>query len=120
MIGDVLTSSILFEALKKEYPKAELHYLIYRHTLAVVENNPFIDKIIPFDKQTEKPLRLYTFLKGIKREKYDVIIDVYSKIGTAIISSSSGAKITVSYDKWYTRKFYTHTVSRNTKAETAA
>jgi len=28
MIGDVLTSSILFEALRKEFPTAELHYMI--------------------------------------------------------------------------------------------
>ena len=54
MIGDVLTSSILFEVLRAEYPNAELHYLIYPHTLPVVENNPFIDKIIIFKEEFKK------------------------------------------------------------------
>ena len=46
MIGDVLTSSILFEAIKIEHPSAELHYLINSHTVPVVENNPFVDKLV--------------------------------------------------------------------------
>ena len=46
MIGDVLTTSILFKALKAEHPDAELHYVINSHTYSVVENNPFIDKVL--------------------------------------------------------------------------
>lgn len=37
MIGDVLTTSILFEALKKEFPKAQLHYLVMKHTTPVIK-----------------------------------------------------------------------------------
>ena len=48
MIGDVLTSSILFKAIKLEHPSAELHYLVNSHTVPVVENNPFIDKLVLF------------------------------------------------------------------------
>ena len=44
-IGDVLTSSILCEAIREYYPKYEIHYLINENTLPVVENNPYIDKI---------------------------------------------------------------------------
>ncbi len=38
MIGDVLTSSILFEALRLKYPNAQLDYLINEHTFPVVQN----------------------------------------------------------------------------------
>ena len=44
MIGDVLATSVLFEALKHHYPQAELHYVINSHTYPVVEQNPNIDK----------------------------------------------------------------------------
>ena len=40
MIGDVLTSSILFEVLRAKYPNAQLDYLVNSHTLPVIENNP--------------------------------------------------------------------------------
>ena len=120
MIGDVLTSSILFEILRAEYPKAELHYLIYPHTLPVVENNPFIYKILIFKEEYKKPIYLLPFLKEVRREKYDVVIDVYSKIGTAIIASASGAPMTISYQKWYTAFSYSHAVPRKTVATTNA
>ncbi|HSM64086.1 MAG TPA: hypothetical protein VK833_09135, partial [Gillisia sp.] len=71
MIGDVLTSSILFEALRNEYPKAQLHYLVYSHTTPVLEHNPFIDKILHFDESTKKAFQFSTFLKEVKKERYD-------------------------------------------------
>lgn len=119
MIGDVLTSSILFEALRKKYPEAELHYLIYKKTQPVVENNPFIDKYILFEKD-KKPFQFIKFLKKIRKENYSVVIDVYSKIGSALISYYSGAKIRISYDKKLTRSFYTDVYSREITAETIA
>lgn len=121
MIGDVLTSTILFEALRKEFPNAQLHYLIQRHTLPVVENSPFIDKLVLFD-----PLELKGFLglkklaEEVRREKYGVVIDVYAKLNSAFITNNSGAKIRISYHKWYTSYAYSKTFRVKAKAETVA
>ena len=121
MIGDVLTSSILFEALKQKYPASRIDYLIHSHTAAVVENNPFIDELILFDpKEDQKPAAFFDFLKTIRRQQYDVVIDVYAKINTAVISRFSNAKIRISYDKWYTRNAYTHTFKNKKKSDTNA
>lgn len=121
MIGDVLTSSILFEALRKEFPQAELHFLIYPHTSAVVENNPFIDKIIPFDPENQKNFSaLWKISKEIRKQKFDVIIDVYSTINSAFITAFSEAKKRISYQKWYSRKAYTHTYKLRKKPKTQA
>tara|TARA_R100001369_G_scaffold20091_1_gene36558 strand:- start:32145 stop:33206 length:1062 start_codon:yes stop_codon:yes gene_type:complete len=120
MIGDVLTSSILFEALRKEYPSSQLHYLIYAHTLPVIKQNPFINKVILFKDDLKHPLKFNSFLKKIKREKYDVVIDVYSKFGTAIITKFSGAPVRISYNKWYTHSFYTHCFEKSIIAKTNA
>ncbi|WP_394907203.1 glycosyltransferase family 9 protein [uncultured Mesonia sp.] len=111
MIGDVLTSSILFEAIRKENPSAELHYLIYSHTLPVVLNNPYIDKIIEFTPQVEKSkIKFYSFLKSIRKENYDVVIDVYSKNASALISFFSRAKIRIGKSKSYLNWAYTHPI----------
>lgn len=120
MIGDVLTSSILFEALRNEYPKAQLHYLVYAHTTPVLEHNPFIDKILHFDESTKKAFRFSAFLKEIKNERYDAVIDVYAKLGSAITSKYSKANIRVSFNKWYTKPFHTHHFSRNIISQTNA
>lgn len=121
MIGDVLTSSILFEALKNKYPSSELHYLIHKNTFPVVESNPHIDRVIFFDPSVDsKPKGLLPMLKRIKDEGYDVVIDVYSKISTAIIAAFSGAKKRISYYKKYTSGAYTHKYELSTKVRTNA
>ena len=108
MIGDVLTSSILFEALKEKYPKAQLHYLIQNHTEQVVENNPFIDKLQLFDPKEESTFAL---AKRIRSERYDAVIDVYSKLNSAIVTALSRAGDRISYYKSYTVPAYTKTFS---------
>lgn len=121
MIGDVLTSSIMFEVLKSEYPKAELHYAINSHTYPVVEHNPFIDyfKFITPQIQASK-LKLISFSKQLKKEKYDVVIDVYSKTSSNIMSWYSCAKIKVSKHKHYTKFIYDHTFVEAKKPKTLA
>ncbi|WP_425075648.1 glycosyltransferase family 9 protein [Psychroserpens sp. S379A] len=121
MIGDVLTTSILFEALKAEHPDAELHYVINSHTYAVVEHNPHIDKFLFVTPAIEDSRsKFLSFLKDIKKEKYDAVIDVYSKFSSNLITKFSSAAIKISKYKWYTKYYYTHTFKEATKAKTNA
>lgn len=118
MIGDVLTSSILFEALREKYPKAQLDYVINTHTHAVVEHNPYIDNFVFITPEIEKSkLKFYRFLKTIKKEKYDIVIDVYGKLGTALISAFTAAKTKIAYHKKYTAFVFSHTVQRLKKPQ---
>ena len=56
MIGDVLITSVIFEELKQKFPTAELHFIVNKNTIPVLEKNPFIDKIIILDPSIEKGL----------------------------------------------------------------
>lgn len=113
-IGDVLTSTILLEALKEKYPKSELHYLIYPNSIAVVENNPFLDKLIIIDDVVKKSkIKYLGFLFKIRKEKYDVIIDAYGKPNSVLIGWFSGAKTTITFSKIYSKILYTHSMIRN-------
>uniref|UniRef100_UPI0030DC01EB glycosyltransferase family 9 protein n=1 Tax=uncultured Marixanthomonas sp. TaxID=757245 RepID=UPI0030DC01EB len=121
MIGDVLTSTVLFEVLRNHFPEAELHYLVNSHTIPVIENNPVIDKVIPFTNEVESSKSEFKALReSVKKEGYDVVIDAYAKISSAWIAKSSGAKYRISYKKWYTQFAYTHTFSRHTMSLTQA
>ena len=113
MIGDVLTSTILFEAIKEKYPKAELHYLINSHTLPVIENNPFIDDVILYTPEIQKSnLKMWSFIKSIRKNKYDVIIDVYSKLSSNTISLLSKVKTKISYHKKQSLFIYNYNIKR--------
>ena len=113
MIGDVLTSSILFEALRAKYPTAQLHYVINTSTYPVVENHPFIDRFLMISPDIENSKRhFFKFLKSIRNENYDVVIDVYGKLGSSIMSLFSGAKIKIAYHKSYTSFIFNQSISR--------
>lgn len=121
MIGDVLTSTILFEALRKKYPKAKLHYLINTHTVPVTENNPFIDEWVLFTPEIEKNTsKFYAFLKQIRREKYDVVIDVYGKLSSNLITLFSKAPKRIAYHKKHTSFIYTDKIQREKKPQHGA
>lgn len=121
MIGDVLTSSILCEAIKQKNASAEVHFLVNMHTIPVVENNPFIDKIVVMTKEMEKsPAKLFQFLQQIKKERYDVVLDVYSKPVSVLIGKFSQAQLKIGYKKWYSTLVYDELYTYKTKADTTA
>lgn len=106
LMGDVLICSVVFKLLKQKFPEAKLHYLIDEKYLQVVEHHHYIDKFLFFDKSTLKTI------KAVKAEKYDVVIDTYSKVETALIAFFSGASKRISYHKSYTKFLYTHPIQR--------
>lgn len=105
LLGDVLICSVVFELLKKKYPNAELHYLIDKKFEPIIKNHQFIDKIIYFNG-------FWDTLKKIRTEKYNIIIDTYSKIETALFCRFSSAE-TSGYYKKYTSFLYTYPIKRS-------
>lgn len=112
-IGDVLTSSILCNNLKSKFPEAVIDYMCYPNSVDVLKENPNIDNIITLSNKVRKSIpSLFKFIFEIRRKKYDIVIDVYSKLETNLITLFSGAKHKVSYHKWYTKLVYNHTYER--------
>lgn len=121
MIGDVLTTSILFEVLKNAYPNSELHYAINSHTYPVVKGHPYIDEYVFITPKIEaNKLKFISFLSVIKKQKYDLVIDVYSKLSSNLIALASGAKQRISYYKNYTSFIYTQTYKNKKTPQTTA
>lgn len=120
-IGDVLTSTILSNNLKKKYPNAEIDYMCYANCVAVLENNPNISNIIILEEKVRKNyFSLFQFIFKIRNKKYDAVIDAYSKLETNLITFFSGAKYKISYKKGYSNMFYNYNIERQkngTKSE---
>lgn len=112
MIGDVLASTTICEALRKKYPKSQIDYVINDNTKPVVLGNPHINNIIEFKKEyKESKSAFYKFLIKIKQSKYDITIDAYGKLESNLITLFSGASEKVSYHKWYTSFLYDNTIT---------
>ena len=114
MIGDVLASTIICQRLKNIYPNCIIHFVANRNTIAVLENNPNIDKLIIFEqKYRTSKLEFHKFLKSFRKTKYLAAIDAYGKLESNLITLFTEAEIKISHPKWYTKWIYTHTVKEN-------
>jgi ADP-heptose:LPS heptosyltransferase len=111
MIGDVLISSIICDNLRKVYPDAQIDYLVNDNTLPVLENNLSISNTIVFGKKEQKSfLKLLKFAYKIRKQKYDILIDAYSKLQSWTITLISGAKVKISYKKPGRTWLYNHNI----------
>ena len=114
MIGDVLITSLLCENIKKAYPNAIVDYLINSNTLPVLENNPYIDHKIVFDeKENKRLMNLIKFSKKVNQNKYDVVIDAYSKLQSWVDVFINNAPKKISYKKIGRTFLYTDNVEKH-------
>lgn len=114
MIGDVLVSTILCETLAKCFPNAQIDYLIHEGTYDVVKgNHPNYNVLLFTDKERKSNIALWKFAQKIKQNKYDIVIDAYSKLESWILVALSGAQKRISFRKKYSNFLYTHLVERH-------
>ncbi len=118
MIGDVLISSLLCDNLRKAYPKAQIDYMVYESTTPVLQGNPNFDNLILFqEKHRTSRKELFKLLLSVRKEKYDVVIDAYSKLESWLVTFFSGAEKRISYWKKHTNFLYTHSVKKKTVSD---
>ncbi|KAA1247838.1 glycosyltransferase family 9 protein [Aquimarina sp. RZ0] len=121
MIGDVLTSTIICEALQKKYPNSSIDYLVNSSTIPVLLENPFFTNIVEFKNEYRNSKKaFYAFLKKIKCSKYDLVIDAYGKLESNLIVYFSKAPKRVSFYKWYTQFLYSKVIRRKAEPITNA
>src|SRR5690554_2842163 len=114
-IGDVLISSVIANNIKKVFPESEVTYFVYDYTTGVLENNPNIDRIIPVnEKELKKIPNLLKTIARVRKEKYDIIFDPYSKFQSRIICLFSGSPYRIGLKRAHKKlklPFYTHPIS---------
>ena len=111
MIGDVLVSSIICNNLRTAYPDAHIDYLVYESTIPVLQGNAAIDNIILFREIHRNSNRAFLKLAlQLRSQKYDLVIDAYSKLESWLFVLLSGAKRKISYKKPGRNFLYTDNV----------
>jgi ADP-heptose:LPS heptosyltransferase len=97
-IGDMLCSLPLYAALKKQYPDSRITLVAAKtnYEIPFFDINPYLDKLIIFDKEDFKTLS--TFYRKLRRSKYQIgIVPSTIKVSRTshIINFLSSAKIRV-------------------------
>lgn len=92
-IGDVILTTPVITELRKKYPDAIIDFIVLDKFYDSISLNPELNNIIKFEKEKYKGyFGIKRFTNLIKKENYDVIIDLHSKIRSKLISQFLGVK----------------------------
>jgi len=84
-------------ALKRSVPRASLTYIVEEPYRRLVEGNPHLDKVISLPPDQGLPSFL-RFIRRLRREKYDVLIDFHGGPRASRIAFLSRARWKVGYE----------------------
>lgn len=126
-IGDVVLSTAVVEKLHQSYPQSKIDFLVRKGNEGLLKHHPFLNEVLIWDKKSKKYKNLLRILKQIRRNKYDVVINIQRFAATGFLTVFSGAKQIIGFDKnpWsflFTKKIkhiistkdnYIHEVNRN-------
>jgi heptosyltransferase II len=93
-VGDVLLSTPVIENLKHNFPNATINFLTQFYCRDIVIDNPFLSRVLTFEIPSNNGLSIPP---NIKKQKYDLIIDLFCNPRTAFITFYSRAKYRVGY-----------------------
>ncbi len=93
-IGDVLLSAPVIENLRNNFPEAEINFLTQKFCKGALEGNPFVSRILTYDLRFDGG---WFIIRKIRKQRYDLVIDLFGNPRTALITFLSRAKYKVGY-----------------------
>jgi len=123
-IGDVVLATPLIEKWHRYYPDCQIDFLLRKGNENLLSGHPYVGQVHVWNKKEDKVRGIWQMIRAIRKERYDLLINLQRFGATGIMSFLSGAKCKAGFDKnpfsfGYNRKFHhqigngKHEVSRN-------
>jgi len=94
-LGDIVLTQPVAKVLREVYPKAQIDFYTKKQFIDLVNTFGCVDNVLVWKKENFTNFgNLASF-----RNKYDIVIDLHSKLNTFIIKRMIGVKKTVTYNK---------------------
>lgn len=117
-LGDVVHSLPFLNAVKTSFPKTEIHWVIAKGFEGLLEGHPMINKLWIINKDEWKKIKnakgtikeLNASFKALKKEKYDIVVDLQGLLRSGLITAATGAPVKIGFKEARegSRFFYTH------------
>jgi len=99
-LGDIVLALPALSALRRNFPKAKISWLVKPEFAPLLENHPHLDEIIPFDrvllsKAWFSPLAfrsLLLLIRQLRQSGFDALVDLQGLFRTASLGWLSGCK----------------------------
>lgn len=125
-MGDIILTIPLISALKERFPDAIIDYLAEPPYIELLKNHPKISGLISFDRKLYSQLSIIKSVKAqwelisrLRRQKYDLAIDLFGIPRSAWLLWLSGAPIRIGGCFRYRSRLYTYCFNPQKKWTTA-
>jgi ADP-heptose:LPS heptosyltransferase len=116
-IGDVVLTTPAVRSVRNACPEAFIAYMGDKHAVSLLENNPCLNAIIPYDFSRpsflEQPAAAFRLCGG----RFDLVIDFLGNPRSAMLTFLSGAAYRVGPDRKGRGRLYTIRVKDDGKAK---
>lgn len=106
-IGDVVLITPVLRTLRKNLPQARISVLVKGEYAQILSGNPHVDEVISLKANGEHRgfWGLMRLIKGLKRERFDLVVDLHANLRSWLISTLMGAQRVIRYRKrWWQRR----------------
>jgi heptosyltransferase I len=129
-MGDVIHALPAAASLKHSFPYSSLTWIVRERWAPLLENNPFVSRVIPVDRGPRGVLRVWKAARG---ERFDLVVDFQGLTQSALIAAAVNSPKKVGLHRSQAREslaslFYStavltrelHRVERNLELASAA
>lgn len=111
-MGDVIHSLPAVASLKHSFPHSHLSWVVKPRWMPLLEGNPYVDEVIPFERSLAG---LAALRARLRRERYHLAVDLQGLIQSALVAAAARADKIVGLDRSQARErlaalFYSTTV----------
>src|SRR5689334_22979944 len=86
-MGDILHALPAVASLKHSFPKARLTWIVEPHWAPLLDQNPFIDRVVLLRRDSLRALR--ASWRELRAEDYDCAVDFQGLLKSALVASAA-------------------------------
>ncbi len=94
-IGDVILATPVLENLRQAFPPAQIDFLTEKMCAPIVAGHPAINEILILDRN--QPGASRKLIQQVRRQRYDVVLDLFGNPRSAVLTLLSGASRRVGF-----------------------
>ncbi|MFM2125587.1 MAG: hypothetical protein RL328_2038 [Acidobacteriota bacterium] len=100
-LGDVVHALPAVASLKHSFPRSHLSWIIKPHFAPLLQDNPYVDEVIPFQRTMPGIAAAW---RRLRREHFNLAVDLQGLIQSSLIAAATRAEKIVGLDRSQARE----------------
>lgn len=110
-VGDVILSTPLIRTLRELFPDSFISFLLIPETKKILENNPYLNQILVYDKRKKKEVGSFLqIMTKIRERRFDLAVIPHRSLRSALLAYLSGIPQRIGFDKSTGAFLFTHKI----------